>query len=138
MYSDNNKNYINPIYINYKCADNHFLEFTGTELVFEDILCDKCKIIRKNSIRWKCKKCDKVYCLVCFPLTNYYKCPMNHAYKMKYYDPIKYQYTPLTCDSCLEESFPKGNHMIDSVCNLCFCLDCIKDENSLYYKIQED
>jgi hypothetical protein len=138
MNSNNTDYYINPIYIQYKCIENHFLEYIGSELVYEDLKCSKCKINRKYSIRWKCKYCDKIYCGVCFPITNYYKCPRNHTYKKKYFDPILYKNSPLVCDICLKESFPKGNHLVDEECSLCFCLDCIKDENSFCNKIQED
>ena len=71
-----------------------------------------------------------------FPILNYYKCPKNHTYKSHYFQPNNY--TDLTCDLCLKESKPKGSHMVDIDCNLCFCLDCIKDEKAFVHTIQED
>ena len=137
MNSDTNKNLINPLYIYYTCKKNHNLQFTGADLINnKETNCTKCQKAGKNTLRWECKTCQFFFCQFCFPLVNFYKCPKNHLYKPHYFD--AFNHTTLTCDFCFEDSLPKGNHMVDMECNLCFCLKCVKDDKTLVSKIQED
>ena len=103
----------------YYCPDGHPLEWMGEKFLFRyDIRCNECLRFPTcyNPIRWKCKKCDKFFCTLCYKNKVDDFCPIGHPLKLKHA-------RSFVCDSCYED-FKDENAYCDYDCNLTFCEDC--------------
>ena len=116
----------------YLCDENHSIIWKGKLLVYSPNPCNKCGLQESGgvTIRWKCEKCDKIYCCKCFPILVDSKCPINHNLK----ETNKYSecnFTGFYCDKCFKHYNTSDGVYYDRECNYTICLKCFKDASDI-------
>ena len=107
----------------YFCDENHPLIWKGKLLLYDTSSCHKCNLPAKNgiTIRWKCEKCNKIYCNKCFQIIVDSKCPINHKLK------DECNFNNFSCDKCFGHFNVSFGVFYDQECNFTICLKCFND-----------
>ena len=120
---------INENYSQNKCNSGHQLKWGGGALCFnQEILCTQCLknyfIDNACILRWKCESCDTYFCQNCRKVAKLNKCPLKHDIPfIKGYISSNY-----TCDICFKKFSGTFDTWFDKICNLGFCVECLKED----------
>ena len=117
---------------NYLCEENHSLIWEGKLLLHKFSPCNKCGLTESNgiTIRWKCDKCNKIYCCKCYPIIVESKCPNNHYLK----ETNKFSecnFNGFYCDKCFIHFNTSDGVFYDKECNYTIYLKCFKDASDI-------
>ena len=114
---------------NYRCKNDHNVEWSGSKYVFSNNLsCDKCGKSSQlsNPIRWFCPQCKTYFCSLCYIIIADKLCPKKHKYKF-----IKQSSADLsanfTCDKCYKSLKTMDGVLYDNECNVTLCPNCFYD-----------
>ena len=117
---------------NYLCEEKHSIIWEGKLLIYNSSECNKCGLTESNgiTIRWKCDKCNKIYCCKCYPIIVESKCPNNHYLK----ETNKFSecnFNGYSCDKCFSHFNISQGVYYDEDCNYTICLNCYKDASDI-------